>query len=292
MENGLNLLHGSLFLPVQRLEILHIGKIVLHLRQVAHAGQHHPDSREARGKAHGVAGKASAMKFLQNGLSLLWQIHQAAALHRLHDDNGLAMLPADLIAGSALNPGVIVVGVVELNLHGFHLGVLRQNLIQHFRAVMEGKTHMAHLALGLQGEGSLIGAALFVMGIILRALGVHQVEVEIIHPAGLQLAFKEGSDIRLGFEEIPRQLVCQNVPVTGIPAGQAGLQRRLAFALQIAVGGVKIVEASVQKGIHHPIHFGNVHLFALHRQTHTAKAQLLIGSKNIHSTIPFRDNIV
>ena len=143
---------------------------------------------------------------------------------------------------------------------------------------------MAHLSLLFQLEGRLIGPALLVVGIAAFALGVHQVEVEVLHAAGIQLALQQGPDVRLGFEKAAGELVGQDVLVPGIAAGEALFQRRLAFALDIAVGGVKIVKARLQKGIHHFLGLLDIHLFALHRQPHAAKAKVLFNC--IHGNAP------
>ena len=73
----------------------------------------------------------------------LRQSDEVAAFDRLHDDDGLVIFPADLIAGAALDGGIAVVRVVELDLDGFDLRIVRQDLLEHLRAVMERDAHMA-----------------------------------------------------------------------------------------------------------------------------------------------------
>ena len=77
---------------------------------------------------------------------------------------------------------------------------------------------MAHLALGLERKRRFIGAAGLEMLKIFHALRVHQIEVEIVHAAGGELAFKKGPDVRLRFEKVRRQLVGQNIVLTRIAA--------------------------------------------------------------------------
>ena len=251
MEDLLHAFDCGHFRFVQRPEVLHEGNVVLHLLHVAHAGEHHQHAGEARGKAQGVACRAAAVQRVQYGLRVLGQPDKIAALDRLHDDDGLVIFPADLIAGAALDSEIVVVRVVEPDLDGFDLRIVRQDLLEHLRAVMERAAHMADLALGLEGKGRLIGAAGLEMQIVARALRVHQVEVKILDAAGLELLLKQRADVRLGLEEVRRQLVGQDIAVAGIAAGEAGLQRGLALALQIAVGGIEVVEARVQKRVHH-----------------------------------------
>ena len=58
------------------------------------------------------------------------------------------------------------------------------------------------------------------MIIIRQSLRVHEVKVKILDAAGVQLALEERTDIRLGLEEIRRQLVRQDVAVPGVAAGE------------------------------------------------------------------------
>ena len=46
-------------------------------------------------------------------------------------------------------------------------------------------------------------------------LGVHQVEIKIVHTAGFQLALEKGTDVSLSFEESAGQLVGRDVAVAG-----------------------------------------------------------------------------
>ena len=74
------------------------------------------------------------------------------------------MLPADLVAAAALDGGVLVVEIVELDLHHLHLRVVGKDLFQHLGGVMEGDAHVPGLALRLQLLGDLIGAAFLEVG--------------------------------------------------------------------------------------------------------------------------------
>ena len=74
---------------VERLKVAHESNVVLHLLQIAHAGEHHSNAREARRKADGVARGAAAVQGVQHGFCVVGQVDKAAALDRLHDDDGL-----------------------------------------------------------------------------------------------------------------------------------------------------------------------------------------------------------
>ena len=113
------------------------------------------------------------------------------------------------------------------------------------------------------------------MGENFLALGVHQVKVQIVYAQGFQLAFKEGANVRFALEIHVGKFVRQDVAFAGVAVGQGGLQGLLALALQIAVGGVEIVETGGEKCIYHPLHLVQVHFLTLHGQAHTAEAKVL-----------------
>ena len=115
VEYLLHLLDGGKLLFVQRLEILHDGNVVLHLFHVAHAGENH-HTGESCGKTKSVACGTSSVKLVKYSLCVFGKIYKVAAFHGFHDDDGLVVLYANLIAGAALYGGIIVVGVVELYL--------------------------------------------------------------------------------------------------------------------------------------------------------------------------------
>ena len=66
---------------------------------------------------------------------------------------------------------------------------------------MEGNAEMADFALRFQFKCRFVGFALPVMLKISGALGVHEVEIEILNTAGIQLLLKQRTDILPGFEE-------------------------------------------------------------------------------------------
>ena len=206
LENLLHTLDGIHLPLIKEFKILHIAEIVLHLREIAHARKNHHNAGEARGKADGIARGAAAVQVVQDGLGLLREINQVAALERFHDNNRLAVLAADLVAGAALHRWILEVHIVKLDLHDLDLRAFVQNLIEHLRAVVEGHADMAHLALCFQGKGSLIGAARLEMLEAFRILRVHQKEVKISHTAGRKLRFKQWANVLLFFELVSGQL--------------------------------------------------------------------------------------
>ena len=184
------------------------------------------------------------------------------------------MSAADLQTLPGLHGGVLKVHIVQLDLHHLHLGVFRENLIQNLGLVMEGKTHMPNLPLLAQLQRGLVSPAALVLLKDILILGMHQVEVEILHSAGFQLALKQRPDLLLALEVVVGQLVGQHIAFPGMAGGQASADGRLALAVQVAVGGVKIVKTRLQEGIHHAGKLLPVHLAVLHGQAHTAEAEI------------------
>ena len=81
------------------------------------------------GKPERVAGGAAAVQLVQHSLGIVGQVDKVAALDRLHDEHRLAVLAADFIALAALDGDVVIVQIVELDLHDLDLRVLGQNLV-------------------------------------------------------------------------------------------------------------------------------------------------------------------
>ena len=100
------------------------------------------------------------------------------------------MLPTDFVAGTALYGRIVIIHIVELNLDHFYLRVLGQNLLKHFRFVMERNADVAYFSFFFQFKCGLVCMALFKMRIVSGTLCMHQIEIKIINTADLQLAFK------------------------------------------------------------------------------------------------------
>ena len=267
---------GLMLLGGQGLEGLHVAAVFHHHFQIAHAGENHHDAFKAGGKADGVAGIAAALELIQDGLGLLGQVHQRAATDGLHNDDGFAVLAADFPACPGLDGFIIKVQIVELELHHFHQGALCQDLIQNIGGVMEGHAQMTDPAGFLQCQNGLVSLAVLVLLEIVAAQGMHQVEIKVFHAAGCQLLLKNGQDVRLGLEEVAGELVGKYIAFSGITAGQAVAQGELALAVEIAMGGVKIVETGLHEGVYHPGGQLQIHILADHGQTHKAKTEILL----------------
>ena len=117
------------------------------------------------------------------------------------------MAAADLIDGQTLHLGVFQVGIVELNLHHLDFRMLRQNLLQHLRGIVEGDTNVADFSLVFQLLRHLEGVAFSKLLILIGIQGVHQVKIKITGPCNFQLAFKEGADLLLSLKKGAAQFI-------------------------------------------------------------------------------------
>lgn len=120
-----HLRHNLLFAFVEGLEALHIVEVIVHLGLIAHAREHGYKPLKGRAIAyrpgrHGGVG-VCLFEYL---LYLRGHGSQGPALDRLHDNDGLAVLPRHLIALAGLYAVAVPVGVVYLELNELGFGVL------------------------------------------------------------------------------------------------------------------------------------------------------------------------
>ena len=189
-ENFTYLVNSFRFRIVKRLRTLHEGKVILHLFDTAHSREDHPDSVKACDIAQRVACRTAAVKRVQNSRRILRQVYEASAFNRLHNDNRLAVFSADLQALSAFDCRIVVVQIIELDLHDLNLRVFGQNLFQYRRFIVKGNAHMTDFSFLLQFERRFISARFFEIIEIFSPLSVHQVKIKIVDAAGFELAFK------------------------------------------------------------------------------------------------------
>ena len=276
VEDAAHLAHGLHFLIVQGMKVRHGGQVVFHLFHVAHAGEHHGHIGEGRREAQRVAGVAAAVQTPQDFIRFGGQIHQAAALDGLHDDDGLAVLFADLVHLAAFHRSVLVVHIVELDLHDFDLRVLGENHIQHLGLVVEGNAEVADFAFLFQFHCRFISLAAHVFGVVVAILGMHQVKVEIVHPAPFELVFKERPDVLLLFEIGIGQLVGEQELAAIKALGHAVPDGGFALAADVAVGGIEVVEPGGDEGVRHAAKLIVIHLALLHGQAHASEAEIAV----------------
>ena len=271
----------------ERKHVLHEGEVVVHLRHIAHAGEHHAHLREMRGKAQGIARITAAVQPVQHGLCAVGQIDEDAALDRLHDDDGLIVLHAYVVAGAALDGVVVVIGVVELDLHDFDLGIEREDLVEHVGSIVEGEPDVPDLPLLFQLERRFVGAAAAELPEVLRVLRMHEIKIEILHPAPCELFFKEGADIRLALEIGIGELIREYETLARVALYEALADRRFALSGKISVRRIEIVEPLLEKGVRHFAELRRVHLVAEHGKAHAAEPEPLLyfGKKPIFHTV-------
>lgn len=160
--NVADLRYRPSLLVAQGLKVLHKRQVVVHLRHVAHAGEHHEYAVEIRCVAYRVARRAAAVKSVEYSLALLGNVGEFSALDRLHDYYGLVMLAADFVAEARLNGGIVEVDIVELDLNHLNLRVFVKHLVEYIGGVVEREAYVLYLALFFQLERVLIGVQLLV----------------------------------------------------------------------------------------------------------------------------------
>ena len=275
-EDLADLPYGSHLCFIERPEILHGTYVILHLVHIAHAGEDHRHIREAGGEADRIAGVAAAVKIAQDLVCLFRKIYKAAALDRFHYDHRLSVLFADLIDLAAFHRSIFIICIVELDLDDLDLRMLRQNHVQDICLVMEGDAEMADQSFLLQRIAGLISLTALILLVVVPVLGVHQVEVEIIYPAKLQLAFNKRADVLLPVEVRRGQLVGQKEFLSGIALCHTVPDRCFRQPTQICMGCIEVVESGFDEGIRHPAKLLIVHAAALHGKAHAAEAEVSV----------------
>ena len=178
---------------------------------------------------------------------------QHAAAQRLHHDDGQPVLSGQL----QLELGVLeaVVDVVELDLHELHLiAVLLEEGLHHVVVPVDRKAQVADRALVAQPSevGHVaVGAVLVEVGVDVHLADVvHQVEVEAVHLAALQLL---GEDLLMPAPVgavVAGELVCQEEALARV-LGQAAAHDLLRDAVVVAPGGVEVVHALLDGQVDH-----------------------------------------
>ena len=205
------------------------------------------------------------------------KVHQTAALHGLHHDDGFLVLGTDLIHLAALDGVGLVVGVVELNLYHLHFGMLGEDHVEHLVLVVEGEAEMAYLAFLFQLPRGLVGLAALELLVVVAVLCVHKVEVEVIHLAPRQLLLEEGTDVLLRVEVGVGELVGQEELAAVVTRRDAVGNGRFRLAAVVAVCRVEIIESGSDEGISHSAELFVVDATTFQlRQSHTAEAEVAV----------------
>ena len=268
----------QLHLP-QGLRRVHDPGVLLQLGHGGHPAEDHHDVLQAGGKAERPLGRGPVgVDRGQDPGRLLRQLGQPPALYRLHHRDLFPVLYRRLIAPPGLDAAVLPVQVVELELHQLHLRVLRQDLVQDLRRVVEGEAQTAEFPgrLLLPEEGEAAQPLGRLVGILVDI--VEEVPVEIVHAALLELLVEDPRLVLLRpvLEQDQGQLVRQSKALPRVPVYQAVPDNALALLVVVHIGGVEVGEPPLQEGVHHFADLLHVHhaldLGVQHGQAHHAKA--------------------
>ena len=210
-------------------------------------------------------------RFFQDAVGFLTQAGESAAAHRLHHDDGDAILREDFIL--ALRVLKLPVEVVQLNLGEIPLAVF-DDLAQNLRGIVEGEAEMADASGLLFLHQILIDAMLFHGFQVCGVHGVAQVEVKVLHLAAAELIFKNTFGILGGIDHPHRHFRCEMEAFTRI-LFQSLADEQLGIALVIAVGCVEIIHAALIGEVDDLLCLGTVNGFAALYlgQTHAAESQ-------------------
>ena len=130
--------------------------------------------------------------------------------------------------------------------------MLRQDAVQQPGAVVEGEADPIGQPLGLHFLQKAEAVVALADTVDLLVEPVEEVDVKFLHTAALLLLAKPQPTLLPGGYLPRRQLVGQNVGVSGMALHQRLAQTDLTGAAQIGVGRVEIPPAPLQEAIHHP----------------------------------------
>ena len=126
-----------------------------------------------------------------------------------------------------------------------------QDLFQEFGVIVEGKADMPYLSFGFQLLCYLECVGALILVVIITGQRMHQVKIEVVHAAGLELFFKQRTYIFFRVEAAVRQFVRKHERFAGISRGDAFFDHPLARAAVIDSRGIKIIETRFHELVHH-----------------------------------------
>ena len=185
-------------------------------------------------------------------------------------------LPRHLVVGPGGDSRILPVGVVDLQLDKFRVGVRREELVQNLRRGVEREAPMLDEAFLFLLLYEVPEVVFIVLPVVPRLEGVEQVVVKVpgsgALQAGIELLF--GALLVVGAHP-GTQLGGQGVALPGIAVHQGRLGRPLRVTAIVDVGGVKVGQSGSHKQVHHLLDLLHVDLSILPLgQAHQAKAQL------------------
>ena len=280
---------GGLLVLAERLEVLHVREVVLHLRKVAHAAEHAHNVGQACRKPNGPARDGEVgVHALEQFLCLRRHVGERPTLNRLHHDDGLAVLGCHLVAGARLNPLALPVQIVYLQLHKLHLGMLGKDLVEQFWVVVIREAHVAHQTGLLLLEQPLKAVELLVVRIAACLDAMQQVIVEVVDAGLLELRVEHVVAPLQRVEELVMQLGGKGIALSRIAVHERRLGNVLACKAVVHPCGIEVGKASVHKQVDHLLNLLHVHVRGIvwieSRQAHKAESELLLWHK-IHGAL-------
>ena len=148
---------------------------------------------------------------------------------------------------------------------------------------------MTNLAFFFQFHCLLIGMAFLIFCKNIPVLGMHQIEIKIVHAAGSKLLLKKRTDFFFCLKKVGRKLIGKYKGLSWIALYHTLPDRRLALTPNISFGCVKIIKSLRHILVYHPGKLLIIHFLAFHRQTHTTESEILLHFlKFTHSLPPLR----
>ena len=151
---------------------------------------------------------------------------------------------------------------------------------------MEGKSDLSDLSLLFQ-TGNVIKAAKALHGGIGRGVDVvHQIIIEIVDAALLELLRKDALLIALLLQVHTGQLACQKEALARVALDQRFADNVLALEAMVHISRVEIAKSARQEGVNHATDLWHVHRLRVvcvkHGQAHHAKSKFFH-----HISFPF-----
>ena len=185
------------------------------------------------------------------------------------------MTSGDVIAFTRCNDAVVHVGIVDLELHKLHVGMVAEDLLQQGRTVVKGKTDVLDESLVLQLVHIVPNAIAVVSFQIDRIDAMQEIEIEVACTRTLQTHLDFVLRLFLARTGKSRSIefVRQIIAFARIATTQSLLCSR--FRTRIDVSRVEILSSCCYESIHHLLGLFQVGRFVCQlRQAHESEAQL------------------
>ena len=232
------------------LRLRHRCNVILQLLKIRHPREHHANAVDALQKAEGPRGNALVrVQGTELFLRAFVERGEPSAAHRLHHPDGDAALAQEryLVLCALEGP----VHVVELDLAELGRGKGVQKALHGRKASVRRKAEVPDaprlLLLAEKVDDAVSGVKVTVNVAVAHA--VEEVEIEVVHPAALELGRKNF----LGLGEVLREIageLCGKIVRFARVFTQNAAHHRFGSSLVIGPGGVVIVHAARHRAAH------------------------------------------